>query len=63
MEHKLLFLEYQTSTEAKLEEAKIREEKLIKSNEKFKVALMQKQEETNQMVKKMMDMMSKQANP
>jgi len=31
-----LLLEYKTSTEAKLEEARLREENLIKSNEAFK---------------------------
>jgi len=36
LEQKLLLLEYKAATEAKMEEARIREEKLIKSNEKFK---------------------------
>jgi len=35
LEQKLLMLEYKTATEAKLEEARIREEKLIKSNNEF----------------------------
>jgi hypothetical protein len=53
-----------------LEEARIREENLIKSNEDFKTemklqqeAMQKKQEETNLMIKQMMDMMNKQANP
>jgi hypothetical protein len=70
LEHKLLLLEYKTATEAKLEEARLREESLIKSNEDFKTemklqqeAMQKKQEETNLMIKQMMDMLHKQANP
>jgi len=36
LDQKLLLLEYKTSTEAKLEEARVREENLIRSNEEFK---------------------------
>jgi len=36
LDQKLLLLEYKTSTEAKLEEARIREENLLRSNEEFK---------------------------
>jgi hypothetical protein len=53
-----------------LREAKIREENLIKSNEAFKLqmhdqqeAMQKKQDETQQMIKAMMEMMTKQANP
>jgi hypothetical protein len=70
LEQKLLLLEYKTTTEAKLEEAEVREENLIKSNEDFKNEMklkqeeMQKQqEETNLMLKQMMDMLKKQAKP
>jgi hypothetical protein len=70
-------LEYKTSTEAKLEEAKealreakIREDNLIKSNEEFKYemknqqeAMQKKQDDTQEMMRKMMEMMNKQANP
>jgi hypothetical protein len=63
MEQKLLLLEYKSSTEGKLEEARVREENLIKSNEDFKKEMMQQQEETNKMLKQMMDMFNKQANP
>jgi hypothetical protein len=77
MKQKLLMLEYKTSTEAKLEEAqkslreaKIREENLIKSNEAFKLEMknqqedmQKKQDETQDMIRKMMEMMNKQANP
>jgi len=41
LEQKLLLLEYKSSTEAKLEEARVREEKLIKSNEEFKQEMKQ----------------------
>jgi hypothetical protein len=64
IEQKLLMLEYKSSTEAKLEEAKealreakVREENLIKSNEEFK------HEETQELIRQMMGMMTKQANP
>jgi hypothetical protein len=63
MEQKLLLLEYKSSTEAKLEEARVREENLIKSNEDFKREMKQQQEETNKILKQMMDMFNKQANP
>jgi hypothetical protein len=70
LEQKLLLLEYKSSTEAKLEEARIREENLIKSNEDFKTemklqqeAMQKKREETNFMIKQMVDMMKKQATP
>jgi hypothetical protein len=70
IEQKLLMLEYKTSTEAKLEEAKealreakIREDNLIKSNEEFKLEMKNQQDDTQEMVRKMMEMMNKQANP
>jgi len=36
LEQKLLLLEYKSSTDAMLEEARVREENLLKSNEAFK---------------------------
>jgi len=63
LEQKLLLLEYKSSTEAKLEEARVREEKLIKSNEDFKRDMNQQAEETNMMMKQMMEMFQKQAQP
>ena len=36
LEQKLLLLEYKSSTDAKLEEARVREENFLKSNETFK---------------------------
>jgi len=67
-------IEYKASTEAKLEEARIREEKLIQSNEDFKREMKkqseetnrimkQQSEETNRMMKQMMEMFQKQAQP
>jgi hypothetical protein len=44
MEQKLLLLEYKSSTEVKLEEARAREENLIKSNEDFKTEMKLQQE-------------------
>lgn len=70
MKQKLLMLEYKSSIEAKLEKTRAREENLIKSNEDFKnemkqqqEAMQKKQEETNLMIKQMMEMFNKQANP
>jgi len=63
LEQKLLLLEYKTSTEAKLEETKIREENLIKSNEDFNRETKQQAEETNRLIKQMIEMFQKQAQP
>jgi len=54
-------VEYKSSTEAKLDEARVREEKLIKSNEEFKQEMKQQAEETQRMMKQMMEMFQKQA--
>jgi len=56
-------LEYKTSTEAKLEEAKVREENLIRSNDEFKREMKEQAEETNKMMKQMMELIQKQAKP
>jgi len=61
LEHKILLLEYKSLTEAKLEEAKVREENLLKSNEAFKQEMKQQAEETQRMIKQMMEMFQKQA--
>jgi len=63
LEQKLLLIEYKSSTKAKLEEARVREEKLIKSNDDFKKEMKQQAEETNKMMKQMMEMFQKQAQP
>jgi len=46
LKQKLLLLEYKSSTEVKLEEARVREENLLKSNENFKQQTKQQAEET-----------------
>jgi len=63
LDQKLLLLEYKTSAEAKLEEARVREENLIRSNEEFKKDMKQQVEETNKMMKQMMELIQKQAQP
>jgi len=63
LDQKLLVLEYKTSTEAKLEEARIREENLIRSNEDFKKEIKQQAEETNKLLKQMMEMFQNQVKP
>jgi len=50
LEQKLLLLEYKSSTEAKLEEARVGEENLIRSNEEFKRDMKQQAKETNKMM-------------
>jgi hypothetical protein len=63
-------LEYKFITETKLEEARIIEENLIKSNEDFKnemkqnqEALKKQQEDNNLLLKQMMELLNKQAQP
>jgi len=48
---------------AKLEKARIREENLIRSNEDFKQEMKKQSEDTNKMLKEMMEMFRKQAKP
>jgi len=63
LEQKLLLLEYKTAIEAKLEEAIIREENLIRSNDEFKKEIKEQVEEMNRMMKQMIKMFQKQAQP
>jgi len=59
-----MLLEYKNATEAQQEEARIREDRLIKSNEEFKQEMKQQAEETQKMMKQMMEMvLQKQAQP
>jgi len=60
---KELLLEYKTSTEAELEESRIREENLLRSNEEFKKEIKQQAEETNKLLKQMMEMFQNQPKP
>jgi len=48
--HKLLLLEYKTSIDAKLEEARIREENLMKSNNQFREEMRNITKMLNQMM-------------
>jgi len=63
LEQKLLLIEYKSSTESKLEEARVREENLIQNNENFKREMKQQAEETNKMMKQLMEMSQKQVQP
>jgi len=44
LEQKLMLLEYKTATEARLEEARIKEERLVKSNKELKQEIKQQAE-------------------
>jgi len=50
LKQKLLLLEYKNATDAKLEEARVREENLIISNDEFKREMKEQAEETNRMM-------------
>ncbi|RHN51726.1 hypothetical protein MtrunA17_Chr6g0472071 [Medicago truncatula] len=70
LEQKVLLLEYKDVIEAKLAEARTREEILIRSNEEFKQemklqqeSLQKQQAKTNKLLKQILEMFSKQANP
>jgi len=63
LDQQLLLLEYKTSTKAKLEEARIREENLLRINEEFKKEIKQQAEETNKLLKQMIEMFQNQAKP
>jgi len=63
LEQKILLLEYKAETEAKLEEARIREEDLIRRHEQFKAEMEKKQDETNELLRKILGNTIKQTNP
>jgi len=52
-----MFQEYRTKTDAQLEEAKVREEKLLKSNEDFKKEMMIQSEKTQKLMEQLIEMM------
>jgi len=52
-----MLLEYKTKTDAQLEEARIREERLLKSNEDFKMEMKLQSEKTHNMMEQLMEMM------
>jgi len=57
LEQKLMFQEYRMKTDVQLEEARVREERLLKSNEDFKIEMKQQAEETHKLMKQLMEMM------
>jgi len=63
LEQKLLLLEYKTATEAKLEQARIREENLIRSNDELKKEMKEQAKDTDRIMQQMMEMFQKQAQP
>jgi len=63
LEQKMMLLDYKNSTEAKLAEAKNREEKLIRDNEDFKKEMKQQAEAQKAQMEETHRMMQKQANP
>lgn len=63
LDQKLLLLKYQMSTDAKLEEARVREENLLKINEDFRQEMNRKAERQEKMMQQMMEMIQKQAQP
>ena len=52
-----MLLEYKSQAEPQLEEARIREERLLKSNEDFKIETKQQAEKSQNMMKQLMEMM------
>lgn len=59
LEQKVLLLDYKAETDAKLEEAGIREGKLLKSIEDIKSEMDKKLAETNELLKKILENQSK----
>jgi len=54
-----MFQEYRMKTNLQLEEARVREERLLKRNEDFKTEMKQQAEETQKLMKQLMEMMKK----
>ena len=63
LEQRLLLGEYKRTTEAQLEEARIREANLTGNNNEFKDEMKKQSETTNILLKNMMKMFQKQAKP
>ena len=63
LEQRLLLVEYKRKIDAQLEEARIREENLIRSNHEFKEEMKKQLETTNSLIRDLMDMVQKQAKP
>jgi len=62
-EQRLMYVELQRKMIAQQEEAKIREEALVKNYSDLKEAMEKQSENTNNMMQEMMEMMKKQAKP
>jgi len=62
-EHKIMIDELQRKLVAQQEEAKVREENLIKSNNQFKEEMKKQSETTNSLISDLMDMVQRQAKP
>jgi len=62
-EHKIMIDELQRKLIAQKEEAKVRDENLIKSNNEFKEEMKKQSETTNSLIRDLMDMVQKQAKP
>ena len=63
LEQRLLLAEYKRQSEAQLEEARLREANLIRSNIEFREEMKKQSETTNSLVRDLMDMIQKQAKP
>ena len=63
LEQRLLQVEYKRQTKAQLEESRLREANLIRSNNEFREEMKKQSETTNHLVRDLMDMIQKQAKP
>ena len=63
LEQRLLQVEYKRQTKAQLEESRLREANLIRSNNEFREEMKKQSETTNSLVRDLMDMIQKQAKP
>jgi len=63
LEQRLLLAEYKRQSEAQLEEARLRDANLIRSNNEFREEMKKQSETTNSLVRDLMDMIKKQAKP
>ena len=62
-EHKVLVSELQRNMLDQQEQARIKEENLIKSNNEFKEEMKKQSEKTNNLIQDLMEMVKKQAKP
>lgn len=62
-EQRLLLVGYKRQSEAQLEEARLREANLIRSNNEFREEMKKQSETTDSLVRDLMDMIQKQVKP